>query len=167
MASITKRGSKWQYRVSWRDADGKQHSKNKSGFRTKTEAANDARQAELELSQGANLNRGELSLPDYWHDWYTTYKSGKRATATEYFYPIIEKTLKQYFGKETIKDVTPTEWQTFLNQYATNHSHATGTKVNGYVRAMVRSAINEQTLRSDFTFDAEVEIGRASCRERV
>lgn len=38
MAYLTKRGKKWQARISWRDAEGKLHQKSKGGFDTKQQA---------------------------------------------------------------------------------------------------------------------------------
>lgn len=167
MASITKRGNKWQYRVSWRDADGKQHSKNHGGFRTKSEAANDARKLEQDLNHGADIRRRDISLPKYWHEWYTTYRPDM-ARSTAERYPLIEEVLTLAFGDTAIGKITPMDWQNFLNEYAdgqyatfTRKAHPrakeTVDKLNSYVRGMVKYAINEQTLHSDFTFGAKTK----------
>lgn len=48
MASITKRGQVWQYRISYYDSDGKRKTINKFGFRTKAEATAEARLTEVD-----------------------------------------------------------------------------------------------------------------------
>lgn len=156
MASYEKRGTGWQFRISWQDEQGKRHTKSNGGFRTKKLAENAAHDLEVKLAHGSHIDRADLPLVDYWHQWYTTYKIGKRAVATEYFYPIIETTLKDYFGDTPLGKITPLKWQSFLNDYGDTHARSTSSKVNGYIRAMVRTAINEQTLHTDFTFDAEI-----------
>ena len=55
MASITKRGKVWQYRISYYDSDGKRKTINKSGFRTKAEATAEARLTEADLIHGYDL----------------------------------------------------------------------------------------------------------------
>lgn len=170
MASVTKRGTKWQYRVSWRDEAGNPHSKNKGGFRTKVEATNAAREVELLRARGGSFDKADMPLVDYWHEWYTTYKQEK-ARSTSVRYVQVEDTLRAHFGETPIGKVTALDWQKFLNDYATGKYRSTEAKkvlhpkplaketvnkLNGYVRSMVKYALNDQVLHSDFTFGAYV-----------
>ncbi|WP_054677292.1 site-specific integrase [Lacticaseibacillus sharpeae] len=155
MAVITKKGTGWKYRVAYRDLQGVQHVKSKQGFRTKKDAMQAARLIELQVGDGANISKADIPLADYWHSWWTTYKQGKRTIATEKFYPIVEETIREQFGTMPIGKVTPELWQKFLNDYGKTHARSTSVKVNGYIRAMVRTAINDQVLHTDFTFTAE------------
>lgn len=156
MATFDKRNGLWRFRVRWYDRDGIRRTKSKSGFRTKAAAAAEATLLESDLVKGTDLGKRETKLVTYWHDWYTTYKLGKRAAITESFYVNIENTLAAFFKDTPLGDVSPTLWQTFINEYGATHARVTVTKVNGYVRAMVRTAINEQTIHSDFTFGVEM-----------
>ncbi|WP_164848066.1 site-specific integrase [Lacticaseibacillus hulanensis] len=156
MASYQKRNGLWRYRVSWRDNDGVRHAKTKGGFRTKTEASAEATKLEADLVTGTDLGKRATTLVKYWHDWYTTYKLGKRAAITESFYVNIENTLAAFFQDTELGEVSPSLWQKFINDYGATHARITVTKVNGYVRAMVRTALNEQTLHTDFTFGVEL-----------
>jgi integrase len=156
MASIKKRGSVWHYRITWTDDQGNKHSASKSGFRTKALAMTAATHAEDEKNEGTPLDKSKTPIADYWHAWFTVYKLGKRAVATEHFYPIIEDTLRDFFGSKPLNKITASQWQLFLNDYGEEHAHSTVSKVNGYVRSMVQTAINDQVLRTDFTFNAEI-----------
>ena len=156
MASITKRGKTWAYRVNYVDSNGNRHQINKGGFKLKTLAEAAAADVEREKRLGANTSDRDTSFIEYWDGWIKRYKSGKNATVTEKRYAIIGKTLKKYFGNKLLRDLRPSDWQDFLNAFGKNHSKATVSKVNGYVRSMSKAAINDQLIHTDFTFGAQL-----------
>lgn len=68
MASITKRGSKWQARIQWRDSQRKRHTKSKLGFSTKSQAKQWAVEQESALNKGIEINKS-IRLVDYYEHW--------------------------------------------------------------------------------------------------
>ena len=59
MASIKKLKSGWQYRVSYKDKDGRYKTKSGNGFSTKKEAQLAASEIEARYSKGYSLKEGE------------------------------------------------------------------------------------------------------------
>jgi integrase len=169
MASIKKRGSVWQARVTWQDETGR-HSKSQSGFRTKVEAVTYAQEMEVNLSRGAKIASADRPLVWHFHRWWTTYKQGHNAPITEERYGLIERQLDAYFHDAPLSDITPTYWQQFINDFSAGkdrvpvrpRSRDTVQKLNGYVRAMVKRLVNEQVLYTDFTFDVELHKDRTT-----
>ena len=73
MAQIIKKGPSYMVRITWRDADGKQHKKSKSGFKTKAEARKAA--AEMENAKySCQVAVGDPTFVGYFEDWYQTFE---------------------------------------------------------------------------------------------
>lgn len=73
MASFQKLGkNNWQYRISYKDKDGKYKEKSKSGFRTKGDAEREASKKETNLKAGYSTDgmNGSVPLPDYLLTWH-------------------------------------------------------------------------------------------------
>lgn len=64
IAQYTKRGSKWQARIQWRDSQGKRHTKSELGFATKSQAKKWAIEVESSLVNGISVGQS-TSLYDY------------------------------------------------------------------------------------------------------
>ncbi|KRL13025.1 site-specific integrase [Schleiferilactobacillus perolens] len=155
MASITKRGGSWQYRVSYKDKDGKRKYINLSGFPTKKAASIAAAEVERQYNRGADLSAHNVTLIEYWDRWLALYKTGKHARITEARYPTIRKHLLSYWGEEReLKSISKSDWQEFINAFGKGRAKDTVSKLNGYVRSMVNSAIDDQIVYSNFTHGA-------------
>lgn len=172
MAMLDKRSGSWRFRVKYKGRDGKWHVKSQQHFRTKSEAATAAHKFEIQIAEGADMQRAERPLTDSFHSWWTTYKQGQHSQVTEDRYRTIEKQLREYFsddpgqpGNLPVGKVTPAIWQRFINDFSAGIGRKPGKdgkvkrrakdtvqKLNGYVRAMVKRLINEQVLHTDFTF---------------
>ena len=76
MASFRKRNDLWEYRISYKDNNGKYKIKSKSGFKTKKEAQLSAHKALEELENSNSIK--EMLLSEYLLDWYKIYIKGKR-----------------------------------------------------------------------------------------
>ena len=149
MASITKRGSKWQYRVSWRDVDGKQHSKNKSGFRTKTDAANEARGIEEKLTQGVDILKSDTLLADFFHEWYTTYCTDLASGTLDRF-ALYEKILRKRFPETKLNEMAALNWQQFINDYQKTRRKLTVRNLNSAVSRMAAYAVDTGIIFRNF-----------------
>lgn len=150
MAYYQKRGKGWQTRISWVDAQGKRHTKNKGGFPTKTAAKKWAVDNEAKLNQGVDIGKS-TTLVDYYVEWVKTYKQQKIADSTMRLYDLTEHQLRDHFPGVDIKKITRTQYQRFINQYGVNHAPVSVKKLNSAVRACVKSAILDDYLIKDFT----------------
>lgn len=149
MAYYQKRGKKWQARISWYE-NGKRKFKNKSGFPTKTSAKKWAVENEAKLNIGINIKKS-ISFVKYYDHWVKTYKEPQVTDVTLNRYNVTRKPLSKFFGDRSIKDITRSQYQDFINQYGSNHAPHTVHEVNNIVRACVRSAILDDYLIKDFT----------------
>lgn len=150
MAYLTKRGKKWQARISWRDAEGKLHQKSKGGFDTKQQARQYAVKLEKDRLDGVNVER-DPTFADYFDDWFKTYKKARITTVTARHYTWTHQRIEQYFKNEKIKGITRREYQKFINWYGKDHAPESVKKLNSICRASVRSAVNDGILVKNFT----------------
>lgn len=152
MASITKRGGSWQYRVSYKDKDGKRKYINLSGFPTKKAASIAAAEVERQYSRGADLSAHNVTLIEYWDRWLALYKTGKHARITEARYTTIRKQLVDYWGEtRELKAITKSDWQEFINFFGKTRSKSTVQTLSGYLRAMADSAVDDGIIYINFT----------------
>ncbi len=152
MASISKRGKKWQYRVSYKDNDGTRKYVNKGGFPSKKAADIAATEVERQHNRGANFDLNKITLIDYWDKWIELYKSGKHSRITEARYKTIRKQLLAYWGESReLKSISKSDWQGFINEFGKKRAKDTVSKLNGYVRSMADSAVDDQIIYTNFT----------------
>lgn len=150
MASFKKRGNGWQARVSWVDTFGKRHFKNKQGFKTKSLAKRWAVENEEQLNQGINVEK-TISLYDYFKHWVETYKEPVVSDVSMVRYRTTEKNISDFFGNTEIRKISRSDYQKFINHFGATHAPSTVQKVNGFIRAAVKSAILDDYLVKDFT----------------
>lgn len=158
-----KQGS-WAVRVYF-DENGKRKSKNKQGFKTKRAAEVYANDLESKKYTGVNLSNNNISFYDYLDQWFNIYKVGKHTQVTESRYPIILKVIETYFANRPLREITKTEYQQFLNDYTNRtfekkdgkRSKTTVRKLNGYIRAMAQTALDDRLIYSDFTHGAAID----------
>ena len=155
MAQIIKKGPSYMVRVTWRDEDGKQHKKSKSGFKTKAAARKAA--AEMEsLKYDGKLSANDPYIADYFNDWVKLYKSSRATNATIHQYDYTAKILDNYFHRRPISKITRTEYQYFLNDFGRTHSHETMRKLHIYISKCATMAVDNGIIPKSFTSGAEV-----------
>ncbi|MFK5706041.1 tyrosine-type recombinase/integrase [Ligilactobacillus sp. LYQ139] len=147
MAFYRKRGNKWQARITYYD-NGIKKEVAKGGFKTKSEAKRYAVDMENKLNNGKRPTN--ISFPDYFDDWFKTYKESNLATPTIKQYQIVSKLLHRNLNKR-IDKITRRDYQRFINKHGKNHSPGTMQKVNSIIRACVNSAIYDRYITQDFT----------------
>lgn len=150
MAQYVKRGKGWQARIQWRDNFGKRHTKSRAGFATKTLARKWATENESQLNKGVSVDK-DVSFYAYFCHWTEVYKKPKVAKQTLTRYKINAKAIKNYFGNASIKSITRSQYQEFLNDYGKDHAPKTVRKLNTCLRSSVKSAILDDFLIKDFT----------------
>ncbi|MER2111128.1 MAG: tyrosine-type recombinase/integrase [Solibacillus isronensis] len=153
MASITKRGSTWQYRVN-QIVEGKRKPIVKGGFRTKKEAQTAAAEVELSLNKGIQVIVKERSFAEYFKDWIELYKSNKHLNTYNRYLNSLER-VKEHFKDRPIQQISRSEYQKFLNEYGTGKTKETVRKLNTHIRACVKDAIEEGYINKDFTQKVE------------
>lgn len=122
MASFRKRGSKWQYRITYHE-NGERKEISKSGFATKAEAKIHADKIEHELNFGLQINKGDQLFTEYYSQWIKTYKLGAFSPETDRFYETGEKIVHEYFPGKKLKEISREDYQSFLNKYAENNGN--------------------------------------------
>lgn len=133
MASIRKRGKKWEFTVSYKDQNGQLKRKTKSGFDKKANALEVALELEKKLDEGLGFS-DNVTLVDYYQKWLDTYKIGKHTRVTEVRYGTIKKQLAAYFGSnKKLKDITRTDRQQFINFFGKTRAKETVSKLNSYL----------------------------------
>ncbi|WP_312507439.1 tyrosine-type recombinase/integrase [Lysinibacillus sp.] len=154
MASITKRGSTWQYMIN-HYVDGKRKPISKGGFATKREAQIAAAEKELLLKKGNQVIVKEKPFSSYFEEWIELYKSNKHINTYNRYSNSVER-VKEYFKDKPIQKITRADYQMFLNEYGKGKSKETVRKLNTHIRACVRDAIEEGYITIDFTRKVEL-----------
>lgn len=160
MASITKRGKKWQVRYSKRrkiqvkQSDGtfkteyKLEQVSKSGFNTKREAQEYASKLELQAGQGIDL-KNNISFYEYFVNYYTEIKAPQLRPSTLRLYPPLAKKIYNYFGYTAIKDIRRLDYQRFVNSIDESPN---ALKANlAKIRSCVKYALADKIITDDFT----------------
>lgn len=151
MASIKKRGNKWQIRVSYKDSDGINRTKSKSGFTTKREAEIYAADLQTQSFNDEIAVNGKVTLYDYFSDWYKLYKKPSLSYRTKLQYEHTKSVIQKYFGNSMLSKINRRQYQKFLTEYGSDHSKATVAKKNSHIRACVKNAIYDNIVKKDFT----------------
>lgn len=152
MASITKRGKTWAYRVYYYD-EGKRKYVSKSGFKTKAEAKDASILKENELLVGKNVSKEQILLADYMENWKKLYKEDTISLKSiSRINSIIDYVRINY--NIPLRDITHENYQSFLNDVAKTRSKETVKKYHTYVKAAIKHALRTQTLLHDPTTTA-------------
>lgn len=150
MASVTKRGKKWQARVEFTDSNGKRRTKSQT-FTTKREAAIFANELEKKSFDGALTKDDEIPFPDFFRHWYELYKEPSISERTKLTYTRTQNVIDDKFKNVPIGEITRTSYQQFIKDFGQTHSKATINKINNHIRTCVKSAIYDDVIRKDFT----------------
>lgn len=111
---VFKRGKTWTARVFWRDQYKKRHSASQGGFKTKKEASDWFNDKNAELNKGINIGNNPEFVAYFWKNYEVFHKPHCRYE-TRRSYHTAKLPLEDYWGDTKIKDITPTMWQSFLN----------------------------------------------------
>lgn len=142
MASYKKLKSGWQYRVSYKDEDGKYKTKSKNGFRTKSEAQAEAENIEKLLRDGYVID-GDETYANYMQNWYETFKKDVHSVNNNADIELSIKWVKAYFKNTLLKDVTREKYQNFVNWYGKSRSTASVRKIHVYASGCLEDAFNQ------------------------
>lgn len=126
MANVTvqKRGKTYQYKFEIAPVDGKRKFKNKSGFKTKSEANAAGIKAYNEYANtGQSFTPSTLSYSDYLDYWIKEYcMINLRYATIQSYQVIINKRLKPKLGHYRISQLTTATIQEFINKIYAEYS---------------------------------------------
>lgn len=155
MASYRKLKTGWKVIISKRDSNGKLKQVSKNGFSTKNEAKMYA--AKIESQQfGVIQQKKSMPFSDYFYDWFSLYKKNKLAKISQQRYLIIYNAIQNFFGTTHAKNITRQKYQEFINWYGSNHAKDTVLKTHRIIRSCVKSAIFDDIISKDFTYNVEI-----------
>ncbi len=173
MASINKRNGKWSVRVSYQDQFGNRKTKNKGGFRLKSQAQEWANsQEQQKFDKTINDLDTTTSFYDYYSEWMENYKIGKVARITEQEYRYTLRQIQELLGNITLASMTRLQYQKFINDFVHGskkqrnsrhltdnqpyHSKASVEKLHGHIHAAVIDAVADGLIKRDFCLHAEL-----------
>lgn len=144
----------YQVRVSYRD--GVKYRQKSRLFKRKTEAELWESNMKLDLNNGADLKRRDISFADYFRSWVEVYKTHGVSQHTNDMYLLTYKHLERYFGGIKLTDITRDDYQKFMNEFGEKHGIATSRKTNQQIRSAVQNALADNIINRDFTFRVKV-----------
>ncbi|MRG86698.1 tyrosine-type recombinase/integrase [Salinibacillus xinjiangensis] len=151
MASYQKRGNKWQYTIS----RGKEKPIRKGGFSKKAEAVAAATEMEAKIFRGIVPHLTPVPIDEYFDNWVELYKKNS-SDATLRHYRYTSERIKEHFGSKPLQDITANDYQEFLNEFGSNKSKESVSKLHGHIRACVQDAKDEHIVPRDFTRKAQL-----------
>lgn len=158
--SVNKRNGKWEARISYKDNQGKYHTKSNT-FDRKSAAIDFEREMQLDKKQ-MDFSKINISFFDYYTKWSELYRLPGVNQGGMKRYENYGKKLKEYFGDERLIDVSKSEYQEFINKYGAKRSKSTVSRLNSYVKAMCDEAIDEGIMRRNFTRNVKLVFGVAA-----
>lgn len=127
--SVSKRGSKWQYRFEGASVGGKRKQISKSGFRTKKEALEAGTKALTEYNNaGVHFTPSDVSVADYMEYWIQNgLPATHKETSVKTYGAYAQKHIIPRIGHYRLSALTPTVLTELVNQL----------KINGYSKSTV------------------------------
>ncbi|NQN50334.1 tyrosine-type recombinase/integrase [Streptococcus suis] len=155
MVSYRKRSNGWEYRISYKKTDGTYGTLPKGGFKTKADAVIAASQAQIDLADNVIIDKN-ITLADYFESWATVHKKPHVDPVTYEKYEFTHKKIQEYFPNVKMHKITSTSYQNVLNLMSDRFVKDTIKRINSHIRAALKVAIYEGTLKKDFTALAKV-----------
>lgn len=149
--SITKTlDGQYQVRVNYRD--GVKYRQKTRTFKRKGEAASWESRMRVDLDNGADLTKRNVTFAGYFENWIAVYKTDSVSKHTNDMYLLSLKHLINYFGATKLADVRKDDYQKFMNEFGKTHGIATSRKTNQQIRSAVQNALADNVINRDFTF---------------
>lgn len=164
MASITKRGNKWQARVSYYTSDQKRHFKNKSGFATKKEAMKWATENESAINNGYSLINADTPFDEYFWNWFEQFKESNVSERTKATYRQAFNALHKHL-LIPIGKINRKAYRYFLSTYGRNHAKSTVSKYNSLYHACVKKALYDGDIKRDFIENVDLVYDKTKSRK--
>ncbi|WP_461213064.1 site-specific integrase [Lacticaseibacillus sp. GG6-2] len=151
MVSYRKRGNVWQYEISYKDFDGKYKKLRKSGFKFKGDAELAASEIKSNYITVRHYKVGDIPLADYFNRWIKLYKANSVSSITLIKYDNTLQHIRRLFGHKLLKDITRSDYQEAINQFAQNHAPRTVATFHKQIHAAILDALDEKIIPIDPT----------------
>lgn len=151
MVSYRKRGSVWQYEISYKDVSGKFKKLRKSGFVRKSDAISAAAKVQSDHPNLNSVQSGKQFLPDYFEHWIYLYKKPAVTDITFIKYQNTLQHVKKLFTGFRLSDLTRTIYQQKLNTFAQTHSIRTVNTFHKQLKASLLDALDDKIISIDPT----------------
>lgn len=121
----------------------------KYGFKSQADAKRAYNKLIIELEKGLNTSQN-YSLYDYFKLWAETYKKPVVSEKTYIAYSTVINILKENeIGKIKLKKLTRSQYQRFINEFATRHAKDSIRKLNGKLKACLDNAVFEGLMQKN------------------
>lgn len=149
MAYFRKRSNGWEYRISYKDSEGKHKIKSKSGFKTKSEASHAAIEAEMALHQNILADKNIL-LSDFFKNWAEIHKKPHISEVTWQKYKQTMRHIDMFLKNKKVTDITATYYQEILNQFGLKYSQETIENFHYHIKSAMKIAVHEKIIDENF-----------------
>ncbi|MGO3170026.1 MAG: tyrosine-type recombinase/integrase [Bavariicoccus seileri] len=156
MASVIKRGSKFQYEVSYKKKDGSYEKIRKSGFINRNTALSHANKLEENIKKGYQPEASELFFSDYFKSWMELYKKTAVTDITYRKYVTMHHNITKYFKYVSLGELDREVYQKALNKFAKTHNVTTTKQFHKFMKSCLRYAFEDRVILKDPTFRAVV-----------
>lgn len=151
MAFYRKRGTKWEYRISFVDRrTGKQKEKSKGGFSTKKEAQIAAAEEESKINYFGFAENGDERVDKYFEDWLEIYK---RPNVKPITYTLQERNVRlnilPRWGSYRLKDISRNEYQKWVNELRGHYREGTVRRIHSIFSSAMNDAVHEFNILRD------------------
>jgi integrase len=145
MAFFRKRGTSWEYRISFVDRrTGKQKETSKGGFKTKKEAQVAATEAESKINYYGFSENGTERIDKYFTEWLEVYKKPYVKPIT---YSVQERNVRlnilPRWGNYQLRDITRAEYQKWINELREHYSEGTVRRIHSIMSSAMVDAVHE------------------------
>lgn len=164
MAQIIKKGPSYMVRITWYDADGKQHKKSKSGFKTKVQARQYANKMELQKSTSGISMDARTRFPEYFKNWFNLYKRSNITERTALTYHQVYNVLKKHLDVP-IESIDRKRYRQFMVEFGSNHAKSTVSKFNSLIHACVKDAMYDGAIHKDFVASTDLVFDKKKTRK--
>ncbi|UBH16364.1 tyrosine-type recombinase/integrase [Macrococcus armenti] len=149
MATFEKRGKKWRYKIRYRDESGEVRFHSESGFATKTEAREHAKITEVNLKSIVH-SKANMKLDDYITEYIEKFRVDLYADATVDADLYAQSHIKKFYGDKLLKNVTPSNYQEFVNQLIKSElSKSTIKKCHSLMLRVLGTALKDGVIRQN------------------
>lgn len=153
--SYRKRGKQqlWDYRIF--DKNKKVIASN-SGFKTKTEAKQEAMPLEVRLLSGLTIDKN-ITLHQLWEKWYhLRIVPQNKKTSTVNKHKKRGQLINNYFKETPFRNIKASQYQDFINQYAKTNCKDNVSRLNSEVKQVLTFAKQDKIDFHDFTINVNI-----------
>ncbi|MCU7557294.1 tyrosine-type recombinase/integrase [Macrococcus capreoli] len=159
-----KNGFSWQYDI--KDKSFKNGKKRKAGFKTKGEAVHAAQKIIEELNAGNYVE--DKYFKDYYNTWLDINNKSKLSKKQFYWFERALTLFLEHFGDDMlVKNITRSEYQRFINNYADGRTTETVRKVHDCLKACIKDALYDGHLKKDPTYKINIKGTVAAKKEEA